>query len=246
MTVRPTSEELMAYADGQLDADHSRRIEQALAENPGLRAEVEDHRRTRSAAREAFEEMATAPMSPDLAALSAKLSAPRAPAAWAAGARSAAERRKLGATLAWPAALAACLVVGFAGGSLTTASNNTLIDWRNGPSAGPQLVRVLEKSPAGEIAGRGDRQALVVASFRAGDGRFCRQFEIGGGVSDGLACRNAGRWDILAIARRPGGPGSFQVAGGGDPVAVAVAGLAPGPRIEGDAERNLIRTGWMD
>jgi anti-sigma factor RsiW len=31
MTVKPTSEELMAYADGQLEGEHARRIEQALA-----------------------------------------------------------------------------------------------------------------------------------------------------------------------------------------------------------------------
>jgi hypothetical protein len=161
------------------------------------------------------------------------------------GARSAAERRRLGAMLAWPTAAAACLVVGFAGGSLATASNESLIDWRNGPAAGTQLARMLERSPTGDATGRGEQQAVVVASFRAGDGRICRQFEIGG-AADGLACRDGKDWDILAFARRPGGPGSFQAAGGGDPVALAVAGLAPGPRIEGDAERQLIRRGWKD
>src|SRR5262245_49437944 len=156
MTVKPTSEELMAYADGQLDGEHARRIEQALAAHPELRAEVETHRRTRAAAREAFEEMARAPMSPGLATLSARLSAPRAPTAWATGARSAAERRRFGAMLAWPAAAAACLAAGLAGGSLATASNDSLIDWRNGPAAGTQLARVLERSPAGDASGRGE------------------------------------------------------------------------------------------
>jgi hypothetical protein len=236
MTVQPTQEELMAYADGELAPEHMKRIEAALASRADLRAVVEDHRRTRAAALQAFDEMAKAPMSPELARVAASLSAPQA--------RSAG-RTILKPMLAWPAAAAACLVMGVFAGSLATASND-LIDWRDGPSAGVRLARVLERSPTGEASGDKGRQAIVVASFKSGDGRFCRQFELGQGATDGVACRSDKGWGIIALAQRPGGPGGYQAAGGASPVAQAVTGLEPGPRIEGEAERALIAGKWRD
>jgi hypothetical protein len=229
MTVKPTPEELMGYADGQLDAEHSKRVEHALAAHPELRATVEDHRRTRAAAREALDAMAAEPMSPGLAKLAETLKAPG----------GAVSRSRALTDFAWPAAAAACLAVGLAAGAMVGGNDGGLIRWQDGPSAGPQLVRVLETSPSGE-GGR----IIVVASFEAADGRYCRQFEIE--AADGLACRGDEGWDILAFARRPGGAGSYQAASGGDPVAIAVTGLSPGPRIEGEAERALIGKGWKD
>jgi hypothetical protein len=244
MTVKPTPEELMAYADGELDAEHARRVEQAIAADPALRAMVEDHRRTRAAAREAFDRMAEAPMSPELSRLSGTLAAPRRPTAWNFGPRNAAEARRLWAPLALPAALAAALGIGVVSTALMTASTDDLIDWRNGPSAGTQLARVLDSAPSGEASGSSERQVVVVASFEAADGRYCRQFELGGGASDGVACRAEHGWSIVALAQRPGGTEGYQAAGGENPVGLAVAGLQPGPRIEDDAERELIENKW--
>jgi hypothetical protein len=246
MTVKPTPEELMAYADGELDAEHAKRIEHAIAADPALRVAVEDHRRTRAAAREAFDEMAKAPLSPGLSHLAGTLTAPRRPTAWNFGPRSAAEARRLWAPLALPAALAAALGIGVVSTALVTASSDDLIDWRNGPSAGTQLARVLDRSPSGEASGSGERQTVVLASFEAADGRFCRQFELGGGAADGVACRAGEGWSVIALAQRTGGPGAFQAAGGENPVGLAVAALGPGPRIEGDAEQTLIEKKWKE
>lgn len=229
MTVKPTPEELMGYADGQLDAEHAKRVEHALGAYPELRAIVEDHQRTRAAARDALDAMAAAPLSPGLSRLAETLKVPRA-----------ASRPRALAAFAWPAAAAACLAVGLATGAMLAAGGVGLIRWQDGPSAGTQLARVLERSPSGE-AGR----IVVVASFEAADGRFCRQFEIAS-AADGVACRGERGWNILAFARRPGAAGSYQAASGADPVAVAVAGLNPGRRIEAEAERALIGKGWRD
>jgi hypothetical protein len=244
MTVKPTPEELMAYADGELDAEHAKRVEHAISADPVMRAEVEAHRRTRAAAREAFDTMAQAPMSPGLRQLAGSLSAPRRPAAWNFGPRNAAEARKLWAPLALPAALAAALGIGVVSTALVTASSDDLIDWRNGPSAGSQLARVLDRSPSGEASGSGERQAVVVASFEAADGRICRQFELGGGAADGVACRTDESWSIIALAQRPGGPNGYQAAGDDSAIAIVVAGLNPGLRIAADAEQVLIEKKW--
>ena len=243
MTVKPTPEEIMAYADGELDGEHAKRVEQAVAADPVLRAELEYHRRTRAAAREAFDRMARAPMSPGLTQLAGALTAPRHPTAWAAAPRSAGEARRIWAPLALPAALAAALGIGVISTALVTASNDDLIDWRNGPSAGTQLARVLDRTPSGEASGANDRRVTVVGSFAASDGRLCRQFELSGSA-DGVACRKNGGWSIIALAQRPGGSGSYQAAGGQDPVAIAVAGLKPGARIEGAEEKALIDRKW--
>jgi hypothetical protein len=244
MTLKPTPEELMAYADGQLDAEQARRIKQALALHPVLRVVVEDHKRTRAAARVAFDEMTAAPMSPGLAKLAHALEAPQA-APRKVSARTPSARKAIPA-MAWPAAAAACLVAGVVSAMLVAGNNDGLIRWRDGPSAGTVLARVLETRPSGEASGN----AIVVASFKAVDGRYCRQFEIGleasGAVADGVACRGEDRWNVIALARRPGAASSYMVAGGGDPVALAVAGLGPGPRIAADAERALIGKEWKD
>jgi hypothetical protein len=227
MSVKPTPEELMGYADGQLDAEHTKRVEQGLAAHPELRATVEGHRRTRAAAREAFDVMAQAPMSPGLAKLAETLKE-----------RPVVAVRRRMAVFAWPAAAAACLVAGLATGTMVTASNDDLIRWDNGPSAGTQLAHALETSPSNAKG-----KVVVVASFASVDGRYCRQFEIEA-AADGVACRGENAWTILALAKRPGSPGGYQAAGGADPVAVAVAGLKPGPRIEDEAERALIEHDW--
>lgn len=243
MTVKPTPEELMAYADGELDAEHSRRVEQAINADPALRITVEDHRRTRAAARQAFDAMAEAPMSQGLSQLAGSLAAPRRPAAWNFGPRSAAEARRLWAPLALPAALAAALGVGVVSTALVTASSDDLIDWRNGPAAGTQLARSLDTVPSGEASAPGEHLAVVTASFETADGRYCRQFELDG-AADGVACKADNGWSIIALAQRPGGAGAYQAAGGENPVAIAVAGLQPGPRIDGEAERALIAKKW--
>jgi hypothetical protein len=230
MSVKPTQEELMGYADGQLDAEHTKRVEHALAAHPELRSIVEDHRRTRAAVREAIHEMAAAPMSPGLAKLAETLKAPH----------PVVSRRRAVTALAWPAAAAACLSLGIAIGTMLAGGDSDLIRWQGGPSAGTQLARALEKSPSGEAG-----KVIVVASFEAADGRYCRQFEVEAAV-DGVACRGDQGWDILAVARRPGGSASYQAASGADPVAVAVAGLNPGPRIEDETERALMGKGWRD
>jgi hypothetical protein len=243
MTVKPTPEEVMGYADGQLDAEHARRIEQALQLYPELQAVVEDHRRTRLAAHNAFEAMAVAPMSPGLSKLAETLMARGQPAARKTTiSRGAASR--MASVLAWPLAAAACLVAGVVSGTFAGGSGDSLIRWRDGPTAGTELARVLEAAPSGDASAN----TVVIASFEASDGRFCRQFEIGlksaGAVADGVACRGDGGWTVVALAQRPGGAGTYQAAGGGDPVALAVAGLKPGPRIDNEAERALIKKDW--
>src|SRR5262245_10719736 len=137
MTVKPTPEEIIAYVEGELDGDHARRVEQAVAGDPVLRAEVEYHRRMRAAAREAFDRMARPQMSPVSKRFPGAF--PRPPTAWAAGPRSAGEARRVWGPLALPAALAAALGVGAVSAALLTASDDDLVDWRNGPSAGKEL-----------------------------------------------------------------------------------------------------------
>jgi len=50
-----TDEQLMAYADGELDAEARRHIDAALASDPALAAALEKHRRLRRRVNEAFD-----------------------------------------------------------------------------------------------------------------------------------------------------------------------------------------------
>jgi len=245
VTVKPTPEEVMGYADGQLDAGHTKRVEQALFLYPELRAAVEDHRRTRAAAHEDFEAMAAAPLSPGLARVAEMLAAPQRAVVHSMTSRRGSARPPA-SVWAWPVAAAACLAVGVVSGTLVGGSDDGLVRWRDGPSAGTELTRVMEGAPSGAVSGN----TVVVASFAVADGRHCRQFEIGlkpGNVTaDGVACRGERGWSVVVLAQRPGGAGGYQAAGGGDLVAAAVAGLKPGPRMDVDAERALIGRGWKN
>jgi hypothetical protein len=185
---------LMAYADGALDADEARRIEEAAKADPGLAARIDMFRDTGAL----------------LGALGAAREVEPLPDALARSVeRTLAEARRddtvvdfPGQKPAWrPTALAAslALVAWAVGGIVATLS-------MLGPETAPRSValldteglsEVLDGLPAGASAPAGDAEVTIVASFLTGNGAFCREFEIdraSGGTVVSVACLENEAW----------------------------------------------------
>jgi hypothetical protein len=185
---------LMAYADGALEPEETRRVAEAAAADPAIAARIDMFRETGALLGALGAARPEAPLPDDLA-------------------------RKVEQTLAdarhddtvvplrrpnpgWrPAALAAsvALIVGAVGGIVASlslrgpesaASSLALLD-------APGIGDALDSLPAGSRGAAGDGEVVIVSSFLTDAGTFCREFEFdraGGGSIVSVACREDGAW----------------------------------------------------
>jgi hypothetical protein len=96
-----------------------------------------------------------------------------------------------------------------------------------------------------------DAAVRAVLTFRAKDGRFCREFEIlaGSGGSTGIACRDNGEWRtevMLSAAAALPDSNYYTPAGQSDEPAVAevVERLIQGDPLSAQEEARILASGW--
>ena len=223
MTVDP--EQLMAYADGELDPLSAKRIERAIAQDPALAAQVERHRDLRARIAGRFAPVAAEEVPDRLAALIGA-----APVALPV-------RRPIATRWREAIAMAACLVIGVSVG----------LGWDRGPvttqggrlyAAGP-LATALDTqlaSAAGAVR--------VPVSFKDQAGRYCRVFSAT--AIDGIACHDATGWALRQT--RNGATGAtteYRQAGSSDAALMADAqALMAGDPLDATAERSARAGGW--
>jgi hypothetical protein len=236
-----SDETLMAFADGALDPQSTRELEQAMLADPALAAAVDRHRALRADVFAAF-----APVLDE--AVPARLSR-------AASATGVLAPPGIGQVLAarpgwsWPqwGGLAAMLVLGVTLGRLTGTEQQG--GWmapagKDGAlvAQGP-LAQELTQQLAGTVpAGAGARIGI---SFVAKDGRYCRSFAVAG--SAGLACQQAGQWQIAVMAAASGQTGEYRQAGAAMPPAVleAIDERIAGPALDARAEAAAQAANWL-
>jgi hypothetical protein len=116
------------------------------------------------------------------------------------------------------------------------------------------LHRVLESAPsAQEINVPTEGAAMrAVLTFRAKDGRFCREFEIraASGGSAGIACRAHGEWRtevLVSAAATPRDSNYYTPAGQSDEPAVAevVERLIQGDPLGAEEEARILASRWL-
>lgn len=239
--MRPSDEELMAYADGELDAAAAARVEAAIAVDPALAAIVAHHRALRADLRTAFAGELDAPVPERLSALL------RDPAAGVVSLDAVRARRTPPPRVRLPAwaAVAAALALGLAIGRFAPAPAPDLGSEGGTLFAGGALAETLETGLASAPA---DGPVQLGLTFRGADGRWCRSFGL---VRDeavaGLACRDgAGRWQVPALAEAHASTGELRQAALALPPAVLAeleARLA-GEALDADAERAARDAGW--
>jgi anti-sigma factor RsiW len=248
-----TDETLMAYADGEVDAETRAVIESAMREDPEVRRRVERHRALREAVQGAFSSVLDEPVPDRL------IAAARGQGAAAGGKvvdllrARAAVRAPVGAPLGlrrWqPAAMAASLLIGLGLGYIASHHSNALV---KSSSSGLIAGAALDEALSSQLSA--DRAAGSVAatgtSFRSKTGDYCRTFSLSGAdSSSGLACREGNSWKIKVLAQSPhpaGDPSNFRQAGSADSPAVraAVEESIAGEPLDQAGEIAARRRGW--
>lgn len=228
-------ETLMAYADGEADAETSARIEAAMAGDEALAERIAllaDARRTVKAA------------------FAADLETP-VPNALEAAIRRAGEQNSNVVPLRprsyWPTALAAslALAVGIGAGWLARTGSEAGHGMHFAGLEHPELAGHLASTPSGGDITLGDGARLrLVASFVDGAGRFCRELEHDG--TDGqtlvaVTCREGADW-ALVFAVAAGATGGYAPASSLDTLDTWLASIDAGPPLDMAAEADRLRT----
>ena len=267
---RPTDEQLMAYADGQLDEPERRRIEEFLATDAEARQLVEGFRKTADLSGLFDAPMRAAPPKRLVDAIMKDGNPARKEPQAGAKIVSLPSRRpdrappRQDRRLAMAASVA--LLIGaatgywLAGGTTREEPGTELALGRVTP--GSAIARVLDTAPSGKpqrIGGGGGKgnQLLVVATFRDRNGRACREVELLDGTADlhpisaGIACHAEGHgWVVEGAAR-------IRVAKPASGTNYVPSGVAERDALEGlmqilgaskamtaEEEQALIRRGW--
>jgi hypothetical protein len=247
-----TDELLVAYVDDELDASQRVMVSSLLTDNPALARRAEEMRLARDLLREAF------PLNPDASIPPAiDVAANRLAEAHARrGSRRRATYRfkdwrkySMVAGIVLCVAAPASYLAWRAGGESTGSS--VIASMRIGPTTA--LHRVLESTPSANVINvpAEDAAMRAVLTFRAKDGRFCREFEViaSSGGSKGVACRDQGEWRaevLVSAAVAPTSSTSYAPAGESDDAAIAeaVGRLIEGDPLSSQQEARVLGSGW--
>jgi hypothetical protein len=232
-------ETLMAYADGELDAQMRRAIEAEMAVDPQVAQEVEQYRALRSEVGGAFAGVLDEPV-PDRLLRAAK----KSPVSM-----SEQPRRRW----SWPewTSIAASLLLGILAGRaiLQPQSESGLViagsDGR--VVAGGALAQALSE----QLSSQDEAEIDIGLTFRSRSGEYCRTF---GARSPnpvvGFACRDAETWriDMLSTAPRAEAGGTYRMASTQlpAPVVQAIAARMQGEALDADEEAIARQRRWRD
>ena len=244
----PTREELCAYVDGELDPAEMSRVAAQISNSPELQRYVQDQERLLENLHAAFSTIMEQPVPERLvrAANETPLSLVARMRDWIEGTRA----RQAGPVLrfAVPAtALALGVLIGISvegptgtPGLLSSSATGSLV-------ARAHLADALDRQLASDQAPAGTR---IGVSFRNKAGHDCRTFtvEAAQSVTDGVACRNDGEWQVGALVSGPkAGPAAdYQLAGSDMPDAIRgfVSSQISGDPFDAAAERRARDDGW--
>ncbi len=240
MTINPESrpEMLMAYADGELDPISAKRVERAIASDPSLAKQVEQHRQLRAMLDKSFGPIAEAPLPEKLRNM-----VPPTPVIDFAAARAARPGPSL--TRRWSAwgtggAIAASLVLGLMIGQ--RIDQGPVANRGGALVASGGLAQTLDTQLASAQASNSPLRILV--SFRDQSGAVCRSFS--GEAISGIACRDDRGW-VLRETRggTRAGTTEFRQAGSAEAALLADAqAMMAGDPLDAEAEAKAKSNGW--
>ena len=244
-----SDETLMAYADGELDAQARRQIEAAMALDPTIAERVAKHRALRADLGAAFGGVLDEPVPSRL--LDAANSAPAAGRSATVTDLGAARGAKAGGkqirSWSWPewTAIAASLLIGVLAGrsALQPEQSEMFATTDTGIVATGELSAALDDQLSGTAT---DANVRIGLSFRSKGGNYCRSFAAGSAA--GFACREDTRWRVRALneAGTPGTGGEYRMAGSELPPAVltAIDDAMEGEALDREQERAARERGW--
>lgn len=225
-----TSEQLAAFADGELDEMTEARVRRAVEADPALARELEQLMQLRSTLSARFDPVLAQPVPEHLS----KLIEDAAKVVNLGEARAARqkfwERRdfQFGGGLAVVASLALAV--------LLVERNAQPADY-----AGTQLAVALDDTLSGQTSPDGTK---LIVSFRDRRGQACRGFS--GNASSGIACRDDRGWKLEMTGKGATASSTqFRQAGSADAAIMAAAqDMAKGPALDSAAEKAARADGW--
>ena len=222
MTV--TREELVAYADGELDAARGAEVAAAVAVDPELKAQVDGHRALKAALGAHFAPILGAPLPEDL---TAPLQRPEAEVIDFAAARN--RRIVRWSWIAAPALAAALALAVF----MPRGDDG----YASGALAGTLDSQLVAAQPA-------DAPTRILLSFRDQSGNYCRAFA--GEAQSGIACRDAEGWRLVSEGDGAAAQtGEYRMAGASAAEVLERAqAMAAGPALDGAQELAAKARGW--
>lgn len=243
-----SDETLMAYADGEVDADTRRQIEAAIALDPSIAERISKHRGLRADLGAAFNGVLEEPIPKHLLdAAGASPATKSATVADLSAVRAAKQRAGKPHRWSWPewTSIAASLVIGILAGraALQPSKSDLFATNANGIVATGELSAALTD----RIGGASDDAPVSIGlSFRTKDGEYCRSFATGS--SAGFACREADTWKVRALsestAQAPSG--EYRRAGTELPpgILAAIEDHMAGEALDQEQERAAKERGW--
>lgn len=227
--MKPTPEMLMAYVDGELDSAGRRAVEQAIAEDPEVAADVANSRLLRERIKQAY-----APVLEEAVPTRLLSAASKQPA-----------RSRSWGVPAW-AGMAASLLLGLLLSPLLLPEKSPALLDMSGRAlvAGGELAQSLDR----RLAADGVSGAVAIGlTFRSRDGAYCRTFALAPPQSmAGLACREGGQWIVPALQATNVESGDLRRASSQLPPAVLaeIDARIQGDTLDADGERNARDAGW--
>lgn len=242
---------LQAYADGELDAATTARIDAALAHDEILARRVRQARALRTQLQAAFDPVLDEPVPAHLSARLLPASPPATDAAAVcpmhAARRGFASARQRATRRWWLPGAAIAASVALLAMALWWKQDDELVRMHDGQRfAAGALAQALDQG----LASRPNPHAPITIglSFRSNDGSICRTFvERTRPAMAGLACHAPGGWSLAALdaAEKPEG-GQWQQAASSMPAAVqaAVDARIKGQAFDARQERAARDGGW--
>jgi hypothetical protein len=230
-----SQETLMAYADGELDADTRRAIEAEMTFDPQVAQEIEKHRALRADVGKAFAGVLTEQVPDRLLRTATKTKA--------------APRRQW----SWPewTSIAASLVIGVFGGYLMLRPDR--VDGIIASAADGHVIAsgALAQALSEQLSSEDGSAVDIGLTFRAKSGEYCRTFAAhAANPVAGFACRDAGTWriDMLSTSPRAESGRGYRMASTQlpAPIVQAIADRMQGEALDADEEAIARQRSWRD
>lgn len=243
-----TDELLMAYVDGELDAEQAERVEQAMRQDVTLRNKVAQQRALRTQLQQGLSGVLAEPVPTRLLDV---LQAQRT-AKTTDNVVDLADKREQKTRASAPrwqfrewGAMAASLVAGIViGVSMLNSGSNALITSRDGSVvAQGQLADALSTQLASHTAS----SVHIGVSFRNREGHYCRSFVVQDDKSlAGLACHEQDSWRVQMLTEANAQSGEYRQAGSTTPSAVLalIEQQIAGEPLDARAEVEAVSKRW--
>jgi hypothetical protein len=206
-----STETLMAYADGELDAAARAEVEEAMRDDPSIAERIAQFRRQRAKLEAAYAAELEEPVPERLLAV-LRAPGPVSTVVDLERARGTARRRPRRVAQRYLIAAAASILIAVTAGLFAWQRSIVIRHVGDTRLAAGALASGLSDQLSGDA---GSGKVRVGLSFLSKSGEYCRTFDVAGASpSAGLACRHDDEWVVRALARpQSAEAGAYRTAG---------------------------------